>query len=66
MAKKPVVKKEAPRTIEEMIIDLNDLKRSNAAGELVNPRAITSLRRQIARTKTQARLQEITKQKEDK
>lgn len=66
MAKKTVIKKDSARTLPEMFKDLADLKRSNAAGELVNPKAITALRKDIARAKTAARLSEIKDQKENK
>lgn len=39
--------------------DLLQAKRSNAAGELVNPRAITSTRKEIARISTAIRSQEL-------
>lgn len=66
MAKKQLTQKKAPLTIDEMSKDLLELRRSNAAGELVNPRAITHLKKQIARAKTEARLQDINKNKEAK
>lgn len=78
MAEKKTVKKsapkaEAPKTIADFRsevmqkqADLLDAKRSNAAGELVNPRAITALRKDIARLQTAIRLAEINDQKENK
>lgn len=66
MAKKTVIKKDSPKTVADMYKDLADLKRSNAAGELVNPRAITSLKKDIARAKTAERLSEIKDLKENK
>lgn len=44
--------------------DLLEAKRSNAAGELVNPRAITHTRKEIARISTAIRKLELTEQKE--
>ena len=41
-------------------------KRSNAAGELANPRAITFIRKEIARLHTAIRAAEIAAQKEIK
>lgn len=66
MAKKTVVKKVKTASIDDMYKDLMDLKRSNAAGELVNPRAISSLKKDIARTKTAARMAELKELKENK
>ena len=44
--------------------DLIEAKRSNASGELVNPRAITKTRKEIARISTTIRSLEIAEQKE--
>lgn len=44
--------------------DLLEAKRSNAAGELVNPRVITKTRKEIARISTAIRSQELAEQKE--
>lgn len=68
MAKKTttVTKKEAPKTIEELKLELTELKRSNAARELVNVRAITTSKKEIARMKTQERINQINAQKENK
>lgn len=66
MAKKETTHKKAPQTLEDMVKDLLELRRSNAAGELVNPRAITHLKKLIAQTKTATRIEELNKQKEAK
>ena len=66
MAKKSIVKKDEAKSIAEMQRDLVDYRRSHAAGELVNPRAITSLKKEIARAHTAKRLQEIKDLKENK
>lgn len=44
--------------------DMLEAKRSNAAGELVNPRVITSTRKEIARISTAIRSLELAEQKE--
>jgi ribosomal protein L29 len=46
--------------------DLLELRKSNRAGELVNPRAITSARKEIARLLTAIRAEERTAAKESK
>lgn len=65
---KKTVKKEAPvvKSLEELKKDLvakhNDLleaRRGHRAGELVNPRAITVTRKEIARLKTAIRAEEL-------
>lgn len=67
MAKKTtVVKKDTPKTIGELKRDYAELKRSNASRELVNVRAITTLRKEIARLMTQEKQNEINKLKENK
>ena len=69
-SKKTTATEEAP-TLEQLRTDLatkqQDLleaRRSNAAGELVNPRAITRTRKEIARISTAIRSLEIAEQKE--
>ncbi|HRF28548.1 MAG TPA: 50S ribosomal protein L29 [Candidatus Saccharibacteria bacterium] len=55
-AKKAAVKK-AELSLEEQLValrnDLLEYRKSHAAGELVNPRAITKNRKDIARVMTQ-------------
>lgn len=64
-AKKAAVKKAAPKKTEKAEVaknpqellaekraDLLTLRKSHAAGELVNPRAITSTKKEIARLMT--------------
>lgn len=46
--------------------DLLTARRSNAAGEMTNPRVITQTRKQIARLHTAIRAAELTEQKESK
>lgn len=67
-AAKKTVKKEAPvvKTLDDLKKDLaakqKDLleaKRGHRAGELVNPRAITHNRKDIARLKTAIRAEEL-------
>lgn len=66
-AKKDAKKAEVVKTIdqlrEELVIKQNDLleaRRGHAAGELANPRAITALRKDIARLKTAVRESELS------
>lgn len=61
------------KTIDQMqtelqgkIADQLQAKRSNASGELVNPRVITSLRKDIARLHTAIRAAELSGLKESK
>ncbi len=70
--KKTVVKADEVKTIEQLQADLAtklqdqlETKKSHAAGELVNPRAITSLRKDIARIRTAIRAAELS-EKESK
>lgn len=54
---------------EELATKLQDqleAKKSHAAGELVNPRVITSQRKEIARIRTAIRAAELAEQKESK
>lgn len=46
--------------------DLTDARRGLRLGELANPRAITVMRKKIARLQTAIRADEIAKSKEDK
>lgn len=59
--KKPAVKKEL--NLQEQLAakraDLLELRKSNLAGELVNPRSITSTRKEIARLLTAIRTEEL-------
>jgi large subunit ribosomal protein L29 len=72
--KKPAAKKaDEVKTIEQLQADLAtklqdqlDAKKSHAAGELVNPRVLTSLRKEIARLHTAIRAAELAEQKESK
>jgi len=50
--------------LEAKRVDQLALKRSHAAGELVNPRVLTHTRKEIARLHTAIRAQELTEQKE--
>jgi len=70
--KKTTVKKEATvvKSLEELKTDLatkqNDLleaRKGHRAGELVNPRVITTTRRDIARIKTAIRAEELKETK---
>jgi len=61
------------KTIDQMRIDLaklqndlNEAKRGNKAGELANPRVITSTRKRIARLQTAIRAAQIAERKEIK
>lgn len=74
-AKKPVAKKEATvvKSAEDLKADLaakqNDLletRRSHRNGELVNPRVISTTRKEIARLHTAIRAAELTAAKESK
>lgn len=77
MAAEKTTKKAAPKAAVEVktIADMQkelakkqadyiDAKRSNAAGELVNPRVITTTRKEIARLHTAIRAAELSEQKE--
>ena len=79
MADKKTVKKAAPKkaaevkSVDDLRVevaakhaDLLNAKRSHAAGELVNPRVITSTRKEIARLHTAIRAAELSAQKESK
>ncbi len=60
--KKPAAKKEL--NLQEQLVakraDMLELQKSNRAGELVNPRAITSTRKEIARLLTAIRAEELS------
>ena len=77
--KKTTVKKAAPKkaaevkSIEDLRAELAakqadqlNAKRGHAAGELVNPRVITTTRKEIARLHTAIRAAELSAQKESK
>jgi ribosomal protein L29 len=79
MADKKTIKKAAPKkadevkTLDQLQSDLQvklkdqlEAKRSHASGELVNPRVITSIRKDIARLHTAIRAAELTSEKESK
>lgn len=72
MADKKVKKAEEVKTIDQLRealetkqLELLEARKSNIAGELVNPRVITSIRKEIARLKTAIRADELS-QKENK
>ncbi|PKL31474.1 50S ribosomal protein L29 [Candidatus Saccharibacteria bacterium HGW-Saccharibacteria-1] len=46
--------------------DLNEAKRGHKLGELTNPRAITTMRKEIARLHTAIRADELKSAKENK
>jgi ribosomal protein L29 len=52
--------------LQAKITDQLEAKRSNASGELVNPRVITHLRKDIARLHTAIRAAELAGLKESK
>ncbi len=72
--KKPITKKavvvptldELHTQLAEKQNDLVETKRSHAAGELANPRALTHTRKEIARLHTAIRAAEIAAAKESK
>lgn len=53
-------------TLAEKQSDLLDARKSHVAGELVNPRAITHTRKEIARLQTALRAAELAEVKESK
>lgn len=66
MAEKKVKKAEEVKTIDQMRellaakqIELLEARKSNIAGELVNPRVITNTRKEIARLLTAIRAEEL-------
>jgi ribosomal protein L29 len=71
--KAPVKKADEVKTIDQLqaelqtkITDQLEAKRSHASGELVNPRVITSVRKDIARLHTAIRAAELASIKESK
>lgn len=69
MADKKTTKKtatEQPENLEQQLAtkqqDLTEAYRSHKAGELVNPRALGALRKDVARLKTAIRHQQLTKE----
>ncbi len=71
--KKVTKKADEVQTVEQLTAklsevrqDLLEAKRSNAAGELVNPRVITNTRKEIARLSTAIRAAELAQVKESK
>lgn len=62
-AKKAEVVKTIDQLREELVTkqtDLLDARRGHAAGELANPRAITALRKDVARLSTAIRANELS------
>jgi len=73
MADKKIKKADEVKTIETLRTELAakqteqiEVKRGHAAGELANPRVITSIRKEIARLHTAIRAAEIDAAKESK
>jgi large subunit ribosomal protein L29 len=69
VSKKAVEVKTIDQLREDLIAKKTDqitAKRSHAAGELVNPRVLTTTRKEIARLHTAIRAAELTEQKESK
>jgi len=63
-AKKAAVKEvDAATELANKQADLAQARVSHKAGELVNPRVLTSTRREIARLKTQIRQEELKERK---
>lgn len=50
--------------LETKLVDQLETRRSHAAGELINPRVLTHLRKDIARLNTAIRAAELAEQKE--
>ena len=70
---KATKKAEEVKTIEQLQVELAtkqtdqlEAKRGHAAGELANPRVITTTRKEIARLHTAIRAAEIAQAKENK
>lgn len=55
--------KDLAKTLADKQADLSQSIRSHRSGELVNPRVLGSLRRDIARIKTAIRANELRKEK---
>ena len=73
MTAKKIVKKDEVKTMDQLVselatkkTDLLQAKKGNAAGELTNPRVITTIRKDIARLHTAVRATELGEKKEDK
>ena len=71
--KKTAKKADVVKTIDELRAelatkqqDLNDSRRSHKAGELVNPRVLGQIRKEIARLLTAIRAQELAAEQEKK
>ena len=71
--KKTAKKADVVKTIDELRAelatkqqDLNDSRRSHKAGELVNPRVLGQIRKEIARLLTTIRAQELAAEQENK
>ncbi len=71
--KKVTKKADEVQTVEQLTSklaearqDLLEARRSNAAGELINPRVITHTRKEIARLSTAIRAAELAAVKESK
>ena len=71
--KKTAKKADVVKTIDELRAelatkqqDLNDSRRSHKAGELVNPRVLGQIRKEIARLLTVIRAQELAAEQENK
>ena len=76
--KKPTVKKTTKaatevKTVEQLNVelaakqaDLLEARRGHAAGELANPRVLTSTKKEIARLHTAIRAAELANEKESK
>lgn len=54
------------KDLEDASVRLRDVKKSHASGELVNPRILGTIRREIARLKTALRAYQPTAVKEKK
>ena len=64
VTKTPITEtKDLDKTLAKTQSDLSDAVRSHRAGELVNPRRLGELRRDIARLKTAIRANELGKEK---
>lgn len=67
MADKKTTKKTATvvKDVTELRAEYDELRRSHRAGDLVNPRAITVKRKEIARALTAAKQAELAASKSD-
>lgn len=68
MADKKTTKKtvDAVKSVAELRADYDELRRSHRAGDLVNPRAITVKRKEIARALTAEKQAALAATKEEK